>query len=215
MASSIDDLKAEINNRGGIGRTNRFNVLFTPPSQALINIDIDAILGSLARGTFNKNQLISDPRTLSLLCESTSLPSKAIQTKQFDYTARYPEKRVQGYTDADVSFSFLVTNDFYIKRMFDDWAQMIVSSEGYALGYKNDYTCDVVIQQLNQENDVVYGVKLIDAFPTGLGAMQLTQAPNGESKIEVTMSYDRYVPEDTIASSVSAIGAGFPKSLIG
>ena len=53
MAGSIDDLKAEINNRGGIGRTNRFNVLFTPPSQALINIDIDAILGSLARGTFN------------------------------------------------------------------------------------------------------------------------------------------------------------------
>ena len=39
MANSIDDLKAEINNRGGIARTNRFNVIFTPPTQALINID--------------------------------------------------------------------------------------------------------------------------------------------------------------------------------
>lgn len=215
MAGSIDDLKAEINNRGGIGRTNRFNVFFTPPSQALINIDFDAILGSLLRGSFNKNQLLSDPRSLSLLCESASLPSKSITTKVFDYSARYPEKRVQGYTDGDVSFSFLVTNDFYIKRMFDDWGNLIVSSKGYALGYKNDYTCDVVIQQLNQENDVVYGVKLIDAFPSSIGAMQLTQAPNGESKIEVTMTYDRFIPQDAISSSVSAIGAALPKSLIG
>ena len=69
---------------------------------------------------------------------------------------------------------------------------------------------DQMLESWNNPSD-----ELIDAFPVGIGAMQLTQAPNGESKIEVTMSYDRYVPEDTIASSVSAIGAGFPKSLIG
>ena len=84
MASSIDDLKAEINNRGGIGRTNRFNVIFTPPTQALINIDFGAILGSLIRGDFNKNQLITDPRSLTLLCESASLPSRSMTTKDFD-----------------------------------------------------------------------------------------------------------------------------------
>ena len=73
MSKSIDDLKSEINKRGGIGRTNRFNVFFTPPTQALINIDLGAIIGSLIRGDFNKNQLITDPRSLTLLCESATL----------------------------------------------------------------------------------------------------------------------------------------------
>jgi len=215
MASSIDDLKAEINNRGGIGRTNRFNVIFTPPTQALINIDIGAILGSISRGDFNKNQLITDPRSLTLLCESASLPSRSLTTSDFQFTGKHREKRVQGYSDADVSFSFLVTNDFYIKRMVDDWQEAIVNSETNSLGYKDDYTCDVVIQQLNQENEVVYGAVLKDAFPSSVGAMQLTSAAGGESKVEITMSYDKFIVEDTIGSSLSAIRSAIPGKLFG
>ena len=215
MASSIDDLKSEFNKRGGIGRTNRFNVIFTPPSQALINIDLGAIIGSLIRGDFNKNQLITDPRSLTLLCESATLPSRSLTTKEFEYTGKHKEKRVSGFTDADVSFTFLVTNDFYVKRMVDDWLEMIVNTETNSLGYKDDYTCDVVIQQLNQENEVVYGAKLIGAFPSSIGAMQLTSAANGESKVEITMQYDRFVMEDTLGSSLSAIRSAIPGKLFG
>lgn len=215
MASSIDDLKAEINNRGGIGRTNRFNVIFTPPTQALINIDFGAILGSLIRGDFNKNQVVTDPRSLTLLCESASLPSRSMTTKDFEFTGKHKEKRVQGYSDSDVSFSFLVTNDFYIKRMVDDWQEAIVNSKTNSLGYKDDYTCDVVIQQLNQENEIVYGARLIDAFPSSVGAMQLTSAAGGESKVEISMQYDKFVVEDTIGSSLSAVRSAIPSKLFG
>ena len=80
MASfGIDEFKSEINKRGGLAPQNRFNVFFTPPSQALINIDIGQILSSIARGSFNKNQLISDPRSISLLVESTSFPSRQLE----------------------------------------------------------------------------------------------------------------------------------------
>lgn len=215
MANSIDDLKAEINNRGGIGRTNRFNVIFTPPTQALINIDVGAILGSLVRGDFNKNQLITDPRSLTLLCESANLPSRSLTTKEFEYTGKFKEKRVQGYSDADVSFTFLVTNDFYVKRMVDTWQEVIVNSDTNSLGYKDDYTCDVVIQQLNQENEPVYGARLIGAFPSSIGAMQLTSAANGESKVEITMSYDKFIVENAIGSSLSAIRSAIPGKLFG
>ena len=215
MSKSIDDLKSEINKRGGIGRTNRFNVFFTPPTQALINIDLGAIIGSLIRGDFNKNQLITDPRSLTLLCESATLPSRALGTSDYTATGKHSEKRVQSYADGDVSFSFLVTNDFYIKRMVDDWQEIIVNSETNTLGYKKNYTCDVVIQQLNQENEVVYGAKLINAFPSSIGAMQLTSAAGGESKIEITMQYDRFVVEDTLSSSLSAIRSAIPGKLFG
>ncbi len=215
MANSIDDLKSEINNRGGIGRTNRFNVIFTPPTQALINIDVGAILGSLVRGDFNKNQLITDPRSLTLLCESASLPSRSLTTKEFEFTGKFKEKRVQGYSDADVSFTFLVTNDFYVKRMVDTWQEAIVNSDTNSLGYKDDYTCDVVIQQLNQENEPVYGVRLIGAFPSSIGAMQLTSAAGGESKVEITMQYDKFIVENAVKSSLSAVRSAIPNSLFG
>ena len=214
MAGSISDLKAEISNRKGLARTNKFNVFFTPPSQALINIDIGTILSSLARGDFNKNQLISDPRSLTLLCESASLPGSKIDAQAHTLTGAYPEQRATGRGFDTIDFSFLVTNDFYIRRMFDDWQDMIITPD-YHVGYNDDYTCDVTIQQLNQENDPVYGVTLYNAFPTSIGAMQLTSAPNGESKITITMAYDKYVTQNAISSSLSSVRNAIAKKLIG
>lgn len=34
---SIDNIKATIAKKGGLAPSNRFNVIFTPPSQALLN----------------------------------------------------------------------------------------------------------------------------------------------------------------------------------
>lgn len=212
MANSIDDLKSEIIKRGGIARTNRFNVIMTPPSQALINIDIGVILSSLARNDFNKNQLVNDPRTLSLICESATIPSLEIGVQTDINTDTYSSKRAISKTFGNVDFSFLVTNDFYVKRMFDDWVDMIID-ENYRLGYKDEYTCDVTIQQLNLENEPIYGVTLYNAFPTSIGAMQLTSAADGESKVTISMAYDKYVVESGIGSSLSAVRNAIPKSI--
>ena len=212
MANSIDDLKSEIIKRGGIARTNRFNVIMTPPSQALINIDIGVILSSLARNDFNKNQLVNDPRTLSLICESATIPSLEIGVQTDINTDTDSTKRAVSKTFGNVDFSFLVTNDFYVKRMFDDWVDMIID-ENYRLGYKDEYTCDVTIQQLNLENEPIYGVTLYNAFPTSIGAMQLTSAADGESKVTISMAYDKYVVESGIGSSLSAVRNAIPKSI--
>ena len=118
MASfGIDEFKSEINKRGGLAPQNRFNVFFTPPSQALINIDIGQILSSITRGSFNKNQLISDPRSISLLVESTSFPSRQLEALKFTNTGKFDEKRVIKAEDASVEFTFyaqeLETDELY------------------------------------------------------------------------------------------------------
>ena len=68
---------------------------------------------------------------------------------------------------------------------------------------------------MNQENDPVYGVTLYNAFPTSIGAMQLTSAANGESKITITMAYDKYVTQNAISSSLSSVRNAIAKKLIG
>ena len=36
--STIDKLKSVVGKRGGLSKSNRFNVIFTPPTQSLINL---------------------------------------------------------------------------------------------------------------------------------------------------------------------------------
>jgi hypothetical protein len=92
--------------------------------------------------------------------------------------------------------------------MFDNWISSIFDTDLYRSGYKSDYAVDVVIQQLNQKNVPVYGVKLENAYPIDMAAINLSNSEeSGVQKITVTFAYDRYVPEGALSSTGSAISA--------
>ena len=213
MAFNVDDFKSEIDKRGGYAPQNLFNVIFTPPSQALINIDIGQILSSFARGSFNKNGLINDPRSLSFLCNSTSFPSRAINAIKFDGTASYDEKRAIGGEDGTIDMEFYVTNDFYIHRMISDWQSLIFDKKNYAVEYHDNYVCDVTLQALDQRQRPTYGVTLLGAFPSSIAAQQIAQGQTGEQKVTITMDFDTFVIEDGISSSLSAVRNAIPKTI--
>ena len=188
--STIDKLKSVIGKRGGLAKSNRFNVMFTPPTQSLLNLNPSALIGVLAGGQSAKS-LISDPRDISLLCQGANIPGRQITT--IDYTA---EKQVvpipYALIDEDVTLKFLLTNDYYIKRMMDDWVSSIVNLDTYRVGYKKDFACDVVIQQLDAENVPMYGVKLENAFPTSVTGIELDQMQESDPmELSVTFSYDK------------------------
>ena len=161
--SSIDNLKATISKKGGLAKANRFNVIFTPPSASLLNLNPQSIIGSLLSGNFNAGNLINDPRDISILCQSVTIPGRNIST--FDHQdVRQSNKFPYTFIDEDVTFTFLLTNDYYMRQMFDNWMSGIFDADSYRVGYKKDYSVDVVIQQLNEKNIPVYGVRLQKAF---------------------------------------------------
>jgi|TARA_B110000858_G_C17760731_1_gene454387 hypothetical protein len=202
--SSIDNLKSLISKKGGLAPANRFNVIFTPPSQSLLNLDPQAILGSIISGNFNAKNLINDPRDISILCQSVTLPGRSIST--FDHQD-YKQSNKFPYTfiDEDVTISFLLTNDYYMRKMFDSWQSNIFNSESYIAGYKSNYSVDVIIQQLDQQNTPVYGVKLEKAYPVSFDSIELSQDATDTIKMSVTFAYDKYVPEGPLSSTGSAI----------
>ena len=82
----------------------------------------------------------------------------------------------------------------------------IFDTESYRVGFKNDYSVDVVIQQLNQKNIPVYGVRMEKCFPTNLAAVELDNtADNTMQEVTVTWAYDKYKPEGPISSTASAL----------
>lgn len=216
--NTIDNLKATISKKGGVAFANRFQVFFQPPGAVtlknLLNSDPKSLVGDLAKNAISggsPKNIIPDPRDISILCESVNLPGRQIST--VDYQAdRQTIKIPYGIINEDVTMSFILTNDYYMKKLFDKWMSGIFDVEKYRVGYKKDFVTDVVIQQLNKNNVPVYSVRLEDAFPVTMQSIQLdSNSENTIQKLNVTLSYENYVPEDivdTAKSTLSTIGAG-------
>lgn len=215
--NSIDNLKSTIAKKGGVAMQNRFQVFFQPPTansmKALLNSDPRSLVGDLAKNALaggSPANIIPDPRDISILCESVNLPGRQITT--IDYQAdRQAIKIPYSAINEDVTMSFILTNDYYMKKLFDSWLSGVFDMKRYRAGYKKDFTTDVVIQQLNQQNIPVYGVRLEGAFPVTVSSINLdNNSENTIQKLNVTLSYENYVPEDvvdTIKSAASNIGA--------
>jgi len=203
---SIDNLKSVVAKKGGLARPNRFNVIFTPPSQSILNLDVGSIIGSVLSGNFEADNLINDPRDISLLCQSVTLPGRNISTfdhQDFKQSNKFPYT----FIDDDVTISFLLTNDYYMRKMFDNWMSNIFSADSYIVGYKKNYAVDLIIQQLDQKNTPVYGTKLEKAFPTAIESTELSQDGQEVVRMSVTFAYDKFVPEGPLSSTGSGIRA--------
>lgn len=208
--SSIDSLKSIIGKRQGLAKANRFLVIFTPPSQSLLNLNPLDIVGRLANDTFNAKSLISDPRDIAFLCESTQMPGRNINT--LDYQAEKETiKMPNGFIDDDVTMTFLLTGDYYMKDMMETWMSSIVDTERYQVGYKKDYQTDISIQQLNDFDKNIYGIRLQNAYPINISAIELANTgENTIQKVTVTFAYDRYIPENFVQSKISQALSAVP-----
>lgn len=219
--NSIDNLKATIAKKGGLAMQNRFQIFFTPPTansvKSLLNQDIGSLIGDLAKNAISggsAKNLIPDPRDISILCEAVSFPGRQIST--IDYIAeRQGIKVPYSVINEDVSMTFLLTNDYFIKKMFDAWSTGIFDVEKYRAGYKKDFVTDIVIQRLDQNNVPVYSVRLEGAFPTTISAINLdNNSENTIQKMTVTMSYENYIPEGLVDTAFSTASVAL-NSLLG
>jgi len=209
--TTIDDFKSVISRRSGLAPANRFAIFMSPPSQTLLNLDLQNVASNLLSGNFGPSQLVNDPRDIAILCESCSLPGRQIQTLDHqNRNYRQSVKEPQGYFNEDVSFVFHLTNDYHMKKVFDRWLDLIIDPETYQVAYKNEFVSDVTIQQLNQQNVPVYGVKLKNAFPVTMNAIELNNSSTETQKLNVTLTYEDYETEGSIASSIGGV-----KNIIG
>lgn len=202
---SIERLKSLISKKGGLAKANRFNVMFTPPTQSLLNLDLQGMISSAISGNFNAKNLVNDPRDISLLCDSVVIPGKQISTLDYQ-TTKNSVKIPYGYVQDDVSLSFLLTNDYYMKTIFDKWINSIVDTDKYCIAYKEDIVTDVIIQQLDEQDVPIYGVKLEGAFPVTMSEVALSNESTSQiQKLNVSFAYDKYVPQGALSSTGSAI----------
>jgi|TARA_A100001015_G_C14946224_1_gene694752 hypothetical protein len=202
--NTIDDFKATIGKRAGLAKTNKFMVVMTPPFQTFVNKDFQGLISQALSGNLGFNDLINDPRDIAVLCESCSLPGRQITTLEYeDEGYRNQVKVPYSYINEDVTFTFHLTNDYYMKKIFESWLATVINQEEHTVNYYGDIGTDVIIQQLDHRNIPVYGVKLLKAYPTAINSIALDNNAAETQKISVTMTYENYVQEGSISSMIS------------
>jgi len=203
--STIDDFKATIGKRAGLAKTNKFMVIMNPPFQSFFNTDFQGIVSQTLSGNIGLNDLINDPRDVAVLCESCSFPGRQITTIEYESEGYKNQIKVPySYINEDVTFTFHLTNDYFIKKMFEQWLATIVNQESHTMNYHGNCGSDVIIQQLDHRNIPVYGVKLINAYPTAINSIALDNTANDATqKVSITMTYENYVQEGSVSSMIS------------
>jgi len=181
---NIDKLKSVISGRGGVAVPNRFRVIVLPPPAALSKIKSD------------KGDQIT--RDLEILCENCTLPGRQITT--VDYQLLQQSYKIpSGFSTDEVSFSFILTNDYFAKKIFEAWAESAVDFVNYKAKYMSQYAGHIEIHQLTKglgadgKDKSIYSVRLDNAFPTSLAAVTLdNSAENTVQKFTVTMAYENF-----------------------
>ena len=162
---SIDTMKSTINRRGGLARGNRFGVYISHPSRGM-------------------NSLLNfNPATLL----SNLISGDGVHIGDFIQDPRDMFLLCQSCTIV----SILTGND-----IIDMWQEMIIdtSSHHYKAFYKNEYCSDVTIQQLSNSNDIIpgYTIKLENAYPIQVGAVELSNTNEGLMEVSITWEYDNF-----------------------
>jgi hypothetical protein len=169
----IDDLKSVIGARGGLARNNLFEVFLFPP-QSLLDF-----------------QLLVD---VPLLCESVSIPGRQITSFEYPlHSFRQDVKVPNGYLNADIDLTFLLTNDFQIKKLIESWSDLVVDKQSYSVNYLRDYCGNINIRSLDQRGSNTYETTLFNAWPITINPIELeNQNTNDYTRFQVTFTFEDF-----------------------
>ena len=152
-------------------------------------------IGGAGQGVPPLNSTVS--RYLALQCESTELPGRSVLTTDVEiYGPTFKRPYRTAYTE--IPFTFICTNDFYERRLFDTWMESMVPSDTHNVRYsknilgESQYTTDIAIVQYDEFVKQIYAVKLIDAFPISISAMPLSWGEDGFHRLTTQFAYRKY-----------------------
>jgi hypothetical protein len=214
MSFSPNLFLSNIKGKGGLARPCRYEVIIPIPAyigQAIgnsflekvlnfpnsifsdVSDAINSALGSESQGMKSANPSMS--RYLALQCESAEIPGRTLETADVRiYGPSFKVPYRMQYTDTNLTF--LCTNEFYERKLFERWMEAIIPSDTNNPRFpKSDatrYLTNIRIVQYDDFVRQIYAVELIDAFPVGVAPQALSWAEEGFHRLSVSFSYQKY-----------------------
>lgn len=217
--------------KDGPAKPSRFEVILPIPQyisnfvgssilESLVNLP-NSIIASITDITNtnptdeqSKTSNASLSRYLALQCETAELPGKTLMThdaKVYGPTFKVPYMSQYG----DTNLTFICTNDFYERKLFERWLEAINPTDTnnlrYAKGEKTRYMTNIKIVQYDDFIKQIFAIELIDAFPIGIAAQPLSWSEDTFHRLSVQFAYQKYRVVydgnyDLVAAAVALFG---------
>jgi hypothetical protein len=140
---------------------------------------------------------------LRFQCEASELPGYNINTVDGRYYGvSSPVASVASFND--INLTFICAGDFWEKRMFDKWMNLIIPFNNYNPEYRDNYVSPKI--EINQFADygegpslkpkIIYTVALYNAFPSIVAPLQVNWADDGVHRLNVTFKYEYWITGD-------------------
>lgn len=184
MSFNVDAFRTHFAKHNDFAKTSKFDVRITAPSGLNLNAT-----------------------DLRFQCESTELPGYTVNTVDGRYygvanpVASFP-------TFADLTLNFICAGDFWEKKLFDRWMNLVIPINNYNPNYKEVYTSPRI--EINQFSEVA-GVSSTQGSPaTGPAGFQFGQTVGATSPSSGTAASTSTSPP--VIYKVAFFGA-FPTSI--
>lgn len=184
----------------GLSRSNRFQILIPLP-QALLGKSANIEQSKTSTSMFGDViKLISSfngtstevTRGLDLMIESTELPGKNLNTSDIRYNGDFYKIPYSVVYPAQ-QFTFRVSRDLHEKNLIDEWMNKIYNPITHEVAYMDDYCTNITINQLDEQDRIVYSVLLRDAFPMMCNPLNLSNEESNQFHRLATMfAYRRW-----------------------
>lgn len=217
MSFSPNVFLSNIRAKDGLAKPSRFEVVLPIPPyinsfignsvlEKILNLpnsvfgDVsDAINSAFGRqgqqDEYSKSANSQTSRYLALQCESAELPGKTLQTA--DVKVYGPTFKVPYSTQySDMNLTFICTNEFYERKLFDRWMEAIQPTDTnnmrFPKGNASRYMTNIKIIQYDDFIKQIYAVELIDAFPIGIAPQTLNWSEDGFHRLSIQFAYQKY-----------------------
>lgn len=236
MSFSPQLFLSNINAKEGLAKNNRFEVVLPIPTyinsfignsaiETLLNLpntivsDITQIIQDARNNTppQSRTDNPSVSRYLALQCEAAELPGKTLITA--DAKVYGPSFKVPYQTQYnETNLTFLCTNEFFERKLFDKWLEAIMPTDTnnlrYPKGQNSRYLTNIKVVQYDEFIRQIYAVELMDAFPIGISAQPVSWGEEGFHRLTVQFAYQKYRTlydgnYDLVAAGAALLGTKF------
>jgi hypothetical protein len=177
MPYNVQNFATTIATRG-LASPNKFQVNFSKiPSRAL------------GEGTYED---------LNLMCESVTLAGRNVQSLLDRQYGLNREVAYNGPTYNPITLSFLCTQDYREKRIFDRWNNMVVDiSKGYDVAYYVNYIGEMTVSALDVQGKKTYEMTYVECWPKTVNSIELNHSTtNTPVRMTVEMAYAYWTTTD-------------------
>ena len=220
---AISNFQAQISKADGLARVARYEVLLTPPSGANLPTEMT--------------------RTISLFCNTISMPGHDLQTNPIKHGTEINREMVVGHGyEGTIEATFYLDQELELKTYLDKWQEAAISTtrntvsyyevDGvkqyvgtmkiFQLGSKssgqtkfefNSNTGFSMNKKMHAEAERVYGIEVEEVFPTTIAPIEYAYATVDEVAM-LTVSF-QYRKWKEIVDTESESTTGIREALIG